>query len=107
MTMEGEVVGTPQYMSPEQAEGMIAELDQRSDVYALGAVLYAIFTLRPPVDGTSLHEVLNNVRAGKTLDTTQQGARCLGSVDVCDGNKLYGEGGERGTASHRSSQQAQ
>jgi serine/threonine protein kinase len=65
MTMEGEVVGTPQYMSPEQAEGMIAELDQRSDVYALGAVLYAIFTLRPPVDGTSLNEVLTNVRLGK------------------------------------------
>jgi len=71
MTMEGEVVGTPQYMSPEQAEGMIAELDQRSDVYALGAVLYAIFTLRPPVDGTSLHEVLTNVRSGKISAITK------------------------------------
>ena len=71
MTMEGEVVGTPQYMSPEQAEGMIAELDQRSDVCALGAVLYAIFTLRPPVDGTSLNEVLTNVRLGRISAITK------------------------------------
>jgi serine/threonine protein kinase len=65
MTMEGEVMGTPQYMSPEQAEGMVAELDTRSDIYSLGGILYAILTLRPPIDGTTLNEVLTKVKRGE------------------------------------------
>ena len=65
MTMEGEVMGTPQYMSPEQAEGMVAELDARSDIYSLGGVLYAILTLRPPIEGTTLNEVLTKVKNGE------------------------------------------
>jgi serine/threonine protein kinase len=52
ITMEGEVMGTPQNMSPEQAQGMVAELDARSDIYSLGGILYAILTLRPPIEGT-------------------------------------------------------
>ena len=64
MTMEGEVMGTPQYMSPEQAAGMVAELDQRSDIYSLGGILYAILTLRPPIEGTTLDEVLTKVKHG-------------------------------------------
>jgi serine/threonine protein kinase len=64
MTLEGEVMGTPQYMSPEQAEGMVAELDIRSDIYSLGGILYAILTLHPPVGGSTLAEVLGNVKSG-------------------------------------------
>jgi hypothetical protein len=64
MTMEGEVMGTPQYMSPEQAEGVVAGLDERSDVYALGAILYAVLTYKPPIEGRTLDEVLGNVKRG-------------------------------------------
>jgi hypothetical protein len=65
VTQEGEVMGTPQYMSPEQAEGRVGELDERSDVYALGGVLCAILTLRPPVEGKTLEEVLTRVKSGR------------------------------------------
>jgi serine/threonine protein kinase/formylglycine-generating enzyme required for sulfatase activity len=65
MTLEGEVMGTPQYMSPEQAQGMVADLDVRSDIYSLGGILYAILTLRPPVEGRTLNEVLTKVKNGE------------------------------------------
>ena len=62
----GFIEGTPQYMSPEQAEGEYAGLDERSDIYALGGILHAILTLRPPVEGHSLEEVLSKVKKGET-----------------------------------------
>jgi len=60
------IEGTPQYMSPEQANGVYGGLDERSDIYSLGGILYAILTLRPPVSGSSLNEVLEKVRKGET-----------------------------------------
>ena len=63
-TLEGAVMGTPHYMSPEQAEGRIGELDGRSDIFSLGGMLYALLTLRPPVEGDSLKEILSKVQRG-------------------------------------------
>ena len=48
-TMEGTVIGTRSYMSPEQARGEIDQLDERSDIYALGAVLYFLVNDQPKV----------------------------------------------------------
>ena len=47
-TMDGDVVGTPSFMSPEQAQGRVAELDARTDVYSVGAMLYRLLTQQAP-----------------------------------------------------------
>jgi WD40 repeat protein len=57
-TVDGTAIGTPAYMSPEQAEGRLDAIDERSDVWSLGAVLYEILTGRPPYTGATAYEVL-------------------------------------------------
>ena len=51
MTMEGQIVGTPNYMSPEQARGAISEIGPHSDQYSVGVVLYEMLCGRPPFSG--------------------------------------------------------
>jgi predicted Ser/Thr protein kinase len=54
----GSVMGTPAYMAPEQAKGEIDRIDERTDVFALGAILYQILTGRPPYDGKLVTDVI-------------------------------------------------
>ncbi len=61
-TVTGQVMGTPSYMSPEQAHGRITEIDERSDVWGLGAILYEILTGKPPFYGDAAVLVLEQVR---------------------------------------------
>lgn len=60
-TMQGDKLGTPAYMSPEQARGEVDLVDERSDVYGLAAILYEIFVGEPPFLGKSIVAVLESV----------------------------------------------
>ena len=60
-TRHGQAMGTPVYMPPEQAQGHIDQIDERSDVYSLGAVLYQLLTGEAPFEGPDLHSILQRV----------------------------------------------
>ena len=64
VTRIGDVVGTPAYMAPEQAEGRVRQVDHRADIYALGAILYEILTGTRPYEASRSDEVLREVRRG-------------------------------------------
>ena len=65
VTHAGDVLGTPQYMSPEQAAGRREDLGAASDVYSLGATLYHLLTGQAPIGKGSINEVLEKVREGR------------------------------------------
>jgi serine/threonine protein kinase len=64
-TQAGSLVGTPAYMSPEQAAGRLDLLGPASDAYGLGATLYHLLAGRPPIQGESLGVVLAKIQSGE------------------------------------------
>ena len=61
-TAYGSVMGTPSFMSPEQANGLLESVDQRSDVFSLGATLYAILVGSAPYEGSDRAEILSRAK---------------------------------------------
>jgi WD40 repeat protein/tRNA A-37 threonylcarbamoyl transferase component Bud32 len=64
-TQAGSAMGTPAYMSPEQASGQLALLGPPSDIYSLGATLYTLLTGRPPIEGKDTAEILRKAQRGE------------------------------------------
>lgn len=70
LTMDGTVMGTPHFMAPEQAEGRVLEIDERTDTFALGGILYSILTLHPPFRGETNEAVIRKAIAGTIVPPT-------------------------------------
>jgi serine/threonine protein kinase len=66
VTRPGELVGDVSYMSPERTRGG-ADIDARSDIYSLGATVYALLTGRPPHEGGSLPEIITKIRSAEPV----------------------------------------
>ncbi|MEQ8839299.1 MAG: hypothetical protein RID07_21010, partial [Lacipirellulaceae bacterium] len=71
-TQLGSAIGSPHYMSPEQARGEHDKLGPAADVYSLGATLFTLLTNRKPVEGQTLEEILEAVQKGPSK-TARQG----------------------------------
>ncbi len=71
LTRTAEVMGTPAYMAPEQVEGRTGDLDERTDVYALGAMLYEILVGRPPFTGKTAEKVYHEILVADPVRPTR------------------------------------
>jgi serine/threonine-protein kinase len=81
-TQPGAAMGTPAFMSPEQADGRLDELSPASDIYSLGATFYALLTGRPPFDGADKAEVLACVRGGQFAPPRQVSPQTPPALDA-------------------------
>lgn len=71
LTHDGQLLGTPYYMSPEQALGDTEQIGPRSDLYSLGVILYEMLTGQRPITGRTVGEVLKNVHTQEPTPPSQ------------------------------------
>ena len=85
-SLVGSVMGTPDYMPPEQAQGQVDRLDERSDVFSLGAILCEILTGRPPyqVEGEEKQNTLTNAALGRTEAALERLDACGADAELIE-----------------------
>ena len=81
-TAAGHIMGTFAYMPPEQAQGKVDQIDERADVFALGAILCEILTGRPPYEGASLIEIRNKAAAADLADALDRLGACGADAEL-------------------------
>ena len=85
MTRDNIVMGTPNYMSPEQASGQNSELDARADIFAIGAILYEALSGRRAFDADGLPQLLHKIVYKEPASLAEEGvpARVVEVVEAC------------------------
>ena len=106
-TVVGDVVGTPAYMPPEQARGDVDQIGPRSDVYAMGAILYQLLAGHAPYvnSASSLGEILHAIKRGPPVPLSEMDRPIpAGLVEICeramqrDSEERFADLGEMGRA---------
>jgi serine/threonine protein kinase len=82
LTQAGQVLGTPAFMSPEQARGAIDSLDERADVFGLGAILCVVLTGAPPYHGQKLSSAYRRAAEADLEDAVQRLRACGGDTEL-------------------------
>ncbi|EDM26959.1 probable serine/threonine-protein kinase pknB [Lentisphaera araneosa HTCC2155] len=71
-TLSGEIKGTPGYMAPEQARGGYEVKDERSDIFALGSILYELLSLENAIDGEGVKEIISETLTGHFIKPSKK-----------------------------------
>lgn len=88
-------VGGPAYLSPEQARGEVGAIDERSDVYSLGAILFELMVGAPPFTGGDAREILRKILEDPTPAALEREPRCPRELDAIVGRALAKDPGAR------------
>jgi tetratricopeptide (TPR) repeat protein len=94
-TVAGVPIGTPGYMPPEQALGNLDEVDERSDVYSLGAILYQLLTGRAPFEGQTALEVITAVVRGQSTPVDELEPHCPAELTAIATRAMQADRSER------------
>ena len=82
LTKTGDIVGTPQYMAPEQTQGRKGTVGPFTDVYALGAILYEMLTGVPVVTGETLYNIMFNIVTKDIIPPSKHNPRLAHEIEL-------------------------
>lgn len=84
MTYSGQILGSPGYMAPEQAAGRNEQVSEATDIYGLGAIMYALLTGRPPFEAGNLFDAIDQICSSNPISPRNRNRQCpLALETIC------------------------